>query len=482
MSEAKIKTKKFNRRTLCLLAGPIALFSCVLFLPESVFETVEMRAAVGTVAWMAIWWVTSCVDYAVTAFLPIAINALIIMSPMSSVIANYASETIMLLIGASILTVSWEEVGLDKRIAYSFLALIGSSLTSQIVFWFLLSVFMSAVLPNAVVCATITPIAISMLKYVGETDIKTSKIGSIILMTIAWGAGLGGLVSPLGGAMNLVVVDYIEQYTGEEFLYIDWVIKFLPIVLVLIAINVIFLLLIKPKNVQLEGSKQFFVEKNKELGKLGKNEATCLILFLIATILSFSRSLYSDLLPGLEPAYIFIICALVSFLIKKPNGERLMVWKSVQKKIGWELIYVFSGGLALGTLINSSGVATALGNILADNAIESQVVLILCIVLLTIILSDFTSNTATAAVTIPIVLSLTVAMSLNPIPYILAATIGVNLSYCLPTSIRAVPVGYGLSPQYMLKHGIKITIAVIVSMTALVWVLINYWSYFSVLA
>lgn len=101
------------------------------------------------------------------------------------------------------------------------------------------------------------------------------------------------------------------------------------------------------------------------------------------------------------------------------------------------------------------------------------------IIILTIVLSDLTSNTATAAVAIPIVLNLAIGMGLNPIPYLLAASIGVNLSYCMPTSIRAVPVGYGLPPNYMFKHGIKLTVIVIVLMTALVFLLMNVWPYFS---
>ncbi len=455
-----MKTTKKNSVFLAL--GPISLFLCIMLLPQSIFDSFEMRAAIGTVAWMAIWWVSSCVDYAITAFLPIAINAVIVMSPMSSVIANYSSETILLLLGASILTVSWEEVGLDKRIAYTFLAMIGSSLTAQVIFWFLLATILSAVLPNSIVCPTITPIAVSMLRYVGIEDIKKSEIGSLILMIIAWGAGLGGLATPLGGAMNLVVVDYIEQYTGREFMYMDWVIKFAPIMLILFASNLAFVLWIKPKNVNLEGCKQYFIDKNKELGKTTTNEKICLALFLVATVMSFSRSLYSTLLPALEPAYIFIICALLSFLIKKANGEKLMVWKNVQKKIVWELIYVFAGGLAVGTLITNSGAANALGNLLSSADIQNRLVLILVVILLTIVLSDLTSNTATAAVAVPIVLNLTIAMGLNPIPYLLAASVGVNLSYCMPTSIRAVPVGYGLPPNYMFKHGFKLTIIVIV--------------------
>lgn len=472
---------KLSRNNLFLVMGPLAMFLCIILLPENIFTTFEMRAAIGTVAWMAIWWVSSCVDYAVTAFLPIALNAIIIMSPMSSVIANYSSETILLLLGASILTVSWEEVELDKRIAYTFLAMIGASLTSQVIFWFMLSVAMSSVLPNSIVCATITPIAVSMLRYVGIEDIKKSEIGSLILMIIAWGAGLGGLTSPLGGAMNLVVVDYIEQYTGNEFMYMDWVIKFAPIMLLLIVSNLAFILFIKPKNTDLEGSKEYFLEKKNELGKITGNERACLFLFLVATVLSFSRSAYSDLLPGLEPAYIFIICGLLSFLIKKENGKKLMVWKNVQKKIVWELIYVFAGGLAVGTLITNSGAADAMGALLASSHIENELLLILGVILLTIVLSDLTSNTATAAVAIPIVLNLAIAMGLDPIPYMLAASVGVNLSYCMPTSIRAVPVGYGLPPNYMFKHGIKLTVIVVTLMTVAVWLLMQFWPAFSII-
>ena len=75
-------------------------------------------------------------------------------------------------------------------------------------------------------------------------------------------------------------------------------------------------------------------------------EKASLVLFVIATVLSFTRQFYQDMLPGLKPAYVFIICAIVCFLITNRDGERLMIWKSVQTKIVWELIYIFAGGLA----------------------------------------------------------------------------------------------------------------------------------------
>ena len=467
-----------KRNVVNVFVGPLLMVLCCVLLPKAVFTTYMSRAAIGTVCWMAYWWVTAPVDYAVTAFLPIAVNAIVPMTDMSSVISNYASETIMLLLGASILTVSWEKTGLDKRIAITFLNAIGSSLRKQVVFWFLLSEILSALLPNAVVCATITPIAVAMLKYIGEENIGESKKASKILLTVVYAAGVGGLASPLGGAMNLVVVDYIQQLTGVEYIYSSWVVRFLPAMLVITVINILFLIRDVKKDETLGGSKEFFAMEYKKLKKVSFDEATALTLFVVAVVLSFTRQLYKGYLPGLKPAYVFIICAVLSFLVTDKSGKRLLEWKSVQTKIVWELIFIFAGGLAAGTLINGSEAAKMLGSAVAGLGLKDGYVLVLIILTMTLLLSDVTSNTATAAVCIPIVISILQGIGQNPIPYIYVATVGVNLSYMLPTSIRAVPVGYGMKPRYMLKEGWKMTVLTIVILSVMCCLLINYWPLF----
>ena len=469
-----------KKRLIYLLIGPALLFLSIALLPTSLFETVASRAAIGTVAWMAFWWVTGPVDYAVTGFLPIAVNAVIQMADMNVVIANYASDTILLLLGASIITVSWEETGLDKRIAARFLGLVGDNLRSQLVFWFILGTVLSAVLPNAVVCATITPIAVAMLKYVGEGDIENSRIGKKMLLNIAYAVGIGGLASPLGGAMNLVTVDYLQQLTGEEYMYIHWVVRFLPIMIVLVISNIIFMLRDVKKDESLGGSREFFISEYSKMPPMSREEKWSLALFVIATLLAFTRQFYQDYLPGLKPAYVFVICAILTFLIRKDEGGRLMLWKNVQGKIVWELIYVFAGGLAAGSLINASGAADAIGKGVASMGLTGGLATVFVIVTVTLLMSDVTSNTATAAVAIPIVISIVQGIGLNPIPYIYIASIGVNLSYMLPTSIRAIPVGYGLPPKYMLKEGWKMTVMVIILMTAVSYAMLKLWPAFSV--
>ena len=468
-----------NARRIHLFVGPVLFLLCLWILPGSVFKTVIGKAAIGTVLWMAYWWVTRPVDYAITAFLPIAINALLPMTGMPAVIANYSSETVLLLFGASIITLSWEETGLDKRIAALFLRLIGDNVRKQLVFWFLLSVLLSSVLPNSVVCATITPIAVAMLKYVGQGDIERSKIGSLILLTIAYAVGVGGLASPLGGAMNLVTIDYIQKLTGEEYMYINWVVKFLPVMIVLIVSNLTYMLLRTHKGDRLGGAKEFFEHEYGKMAKMTSQEWASLILFLIATILSFTRQLYKELLPGLKPAYSFIICALLCFFINRTDGKRLMIWKTTQGKIIWELLFIFAGGMAAGSLITGSSAARDIGDYIGQLGLSGGIGAICIFIAVPMILANVTSNTGAASVVVPIVISVADGLGQNPIPFIYAATIGVNLAYMIPTSIRAIPVGYGLPARYMLQEGWKITILTLLLMTITGYLLMTYWPVFS---
>lgn len=140
---------------------------------------------------------------------------------------------------------------------------------------------------------------------------------------------------------------------------------------------------------------------------------------------------------------------------------------------------MFAGGLALGTLVNNSGAAESIGNWVASTNLTGGFGTVVVIVTLTLLLSDVTSNTATAAVTIPIVIGIIQGIGKDPIPYVYIASIGVNLSYMLPTSIRAIPVGYGLEPKYMLKKGVPMSIVVIILMSVTAYLMLKFWPAFS---
>ena len=107
----------------------------------------------------------------------------------------------------------------------------------QIVAWLGASVVLSVFLPNVVVAAILCPIAAAMLKFVNGGEEPDVRQSAPILLAIGWGSGIGGFGSPIGGAANLVAIAYLEQLTGHEFMYVDWVLRFVPILFLVFLLN-----------------------------------------------------------------------------------------------------------------------------------------------------------------------------------------------------------------------------------------------------
>ncbi len=308
-----------------------AFFVLVMVLPAGDLSPAQ-RASVGCVLWMGYWWITLPVSAAVTALVPVCINALFHVLPMEEVIGCYFSEIVVLLLGANFISLSWEETGLDKRLAMKVLCLIGPRAEQQIVVWFLLSVALSMFLPNAVVCAILISIAVSMLKFIFEGDVLRSPVGPLILAVTAWGAGIGGLGTPLGGAMNLIAVEYLEKLSGREFLYADWVVRLCPVLLVLSAVNMAYFMAICPRGAALGGTKEYFVRRYRALAPMDRDEMCSLVLFAAAAGLSFARGLFAGQLPALKPAYIFLICGMMTFFIPKRDAAPMLTWAKAEKR------------------------------------------------------------------------------------------------------------------------------------------------------
>jgi len=466
-----------NRKKLSLFLGP-ALF-LLFFIPFGL--DLKARLAFGTVVWMGVWWVALPVHPAITAFLPVVINALFSITSMESIIKSYSAELVFLLAGADIITMAWEATGVDKRIAAHGLHLVGTSVKQQVTVWFLISTVLSAVLPNTVVAAILCSIAMSMLKFVGEGDIKKSSVAPMVLMAIVWGANNGGMITPLGGAMNLITVSYIEGLIGGEFMYTDWVVQLLPFGILVTLITLVALFMIKTDKKHLDGSKEYFDNLLSNMPKLTKAGKLSLLAFILAAGLSFTRQLYQAYVPDLKPGYIFLLFGGCMFFLKDEEKKPIITWDLVEKNLMWGMFFLFAGGTALGALVNGSGAAAAFANLLSSLNITNDYLLILFIVVMNIVLSDVINNTACAAVTVPIIIGIAQGLGRPVIPYLWIATVSYNISYTLPTSIRAIPIGYGLEPKYMFKKGLILTVFVILAVTTLGWLCIKFWPGFGTL-
>lgn len=433
----------------------IALFAALYFLlPRNVFSP-EAGLALATIALMVYWWITRPVHIAVTALLPVLLNSVFNIVPMPSVLADYFSPVAVLLLGSGMILVCWTASGLDKRIALRALTVIGTSVKTQLVVWFFLSTLLSAFLPNAVVAAALCPIAVSMIKFSSSenSDLSKSRMLFLILLSIVWGAGLGGFGTPLGGAMNLVAISHIEALTGHEYMYAEWTLQMLPYLITLSAGVCVYLLLVKTDAKRLEGSKAYFKSEYHKIGKAKKSEILSLALFLIAVALAFTRPLYQQIVPEFKPYYAFLLMGVIAFFLKREDGQNLISWDFAAKNINWGMIILFSGGLAAGNLIISTGAADAVAAVLTKINAENIPVLIFLFILLSLFLSNASSNTAAVAVSVPVAIGITSAMSLDAMPFIFLVSAACNCAFVLPTSIRAIPVAYGMDVRFMLLKG-----------------------------
>ena len=468
-----------NRTHVPLLAGPV-LFSLFLLLPLGA-APFEVRAGLGLLLWMAVWWVSGAVHLAVTAFLPVVVVAALGIAPMDKVLPAYAGELVILLIGASMLATVWSRWGLDKRIALATLLSFGSGARTQIMAWLVVSMLLSAVLPNTVVAAALMPIAVAMLGYIGIKDLASSTFGTAVMLAVAWGSSAGGMATPLGGAPNLLTVQFVEDAVlHREFAFGTWVVRILPFVLVTAVIVALFFRFVfKPEFEEVEGGREFFRGRLRALGRSEPQEWWGLALFLIAVTLAFTRPIYARTLPSLHPAFVFLGLGLGAFVIRV-RGVPLLTWEHAEKHMPWGLFYLFAGGAALGRVLVETGaagfVAEAVGSIAGSGGAGA----VAGLSLVTIVLTQITSNTAAVAILVPITLSVFASGDAAlPFVYIVAA-VG-NLGMLLPSSSGgpAIAAGYGANLPVMFWKGIRLIALLWIALALLGYLLLKLWPAFS---
>ena len=477
MDRKIFKALAMERKTFDIILGP-AVFILFSWLLNGIF-TFKAAVAISLTVWMGLWWILRPVDIAVTSFLPIAINALFDLVPPGHIISQYFSEIVILLVGSDLISLTWTNSGLDRRLAVNALCFIGTSVRQQITIWLVASAVLSSILPNVVVVMIFVPIAVSMLKFLGEESVGSSKLAIPILLAIAWGAGIGGFGSPLGGAANLTAIAYLEKLIGHEFMYVDWIIRFIPFLAFVILLNLVILLAIPVPVKRLADTSEYFSEIRHSLGKINRGELLGLVLFALATVLAFLRPAFADIFPSLRPAYIFFILGLLTFILKDENHAVMLTWKQAEKELMWGMFFLFAGGLALGRIVTETGACHRLAALIAELPLSGGIETMGVFTIFSTFLSEISSNTAAASIAIPVIQSIAEELGLNPIPYILVTIVAVNCAYILPVSTRAVPVSCGLNPAELFRSGLKLSILNIIMTTVLGYLAMLFWPLFN---
>jgi len=449
-------------RKIIFLAAPV-LFLYIVFFVDLAPGKPAITYTFAVAVLMALWWITEVLPLAVTSILPVVLFPLLGIMDGKTVSTTYFNYIIFLFLGGFLVALAMEKWNLHKRIALKILLSIGVS-PGRILLGFMLgTAFLSMWISNTATTMLMIPILISVIMKLEEINSKESvKHFSIgLLLSIAYSASIGGVATLIGTPPNLLFVRIykINFPNAPDITFANWFFYAFPMAVLLLTVTWAYLYFVFVKS-----GKNFkpldrsvILNEYKALGKWTYEQKILGVLFVILGLLWFFRA---DIVLGSftiygwsnifkHPAYfndgtIAIAIATLLFLIpsKQKKGTYLMDWKAAEN-IPWEILLLFGGGFALASGFKTSGLSLWIGNELVWLKDINPFVIIMIIAAVVTFLTEITSNTATASTFLPVLAGMALSAHVNPLLFMLPATISASLAFMLPVATAPNAIIFG---------------------------------------
>lgn len=471
-------------RRVGLVVGPLA-FVVVLCLPVSGL-TPAGHKLLAILALTLAWWVSEAVPLAATALLAPVLCVVLGVVDAKTAFAPFASPTTFLLLGMFLVGVAMTKHRLDRRVALSVLCLPGASRSPTAIFATLaiLAALLSMWMSNVAAAAVMIPIGLGALAVNPGWGSDPQHRGALVLL-IAFASSVGGLATPVGTPPNLIGIELLQKLAGQRVSFFEWVKLALPMTIAL----VIFLVWrMRPRGVvtgEPAAVRAEFQRQHRALGPWARGElftaaalGSAIVLWiypgLVEAITGDHRWGAAWLEAHFSEEIVGLLAGIVLFTLPTNwrAGEFALGWPDALK-IDWGTLLLFGGGVTLGRQIFDTGLADAFGRgvtgILGHPGLWTVVAVG---IVLSIFLSDFTSNTAAANVMVPMMLAVAKAANVDPIPVGVAACLACSFGNLLPVSTGTNALAYGtghIRVGAMIRHGLALDIAGAV----LIWIVLR---------
>jgi len=498
LSPMEARFERIRKRSGFFLA-PIVF--CSLFFAElpgldvvdaatgSVTHNQAAHALAAIMATTAVLWVCESVPMTVTALAAAAACILLRVGTPDEVFSPFASYITFLFIGSFMLARAVFIHGLDRRFAYAILAhpWVGGK-PSRILFGFgLATVVMSGWISNTAATAMMFAIGMSILSVffregaTGGARINPRFATGLMLMT-SFAASIGGLATPIGTPPNMIGLAQIRSKLGVEFSFFEWSLIGFPIVAALFTFMYFYLNWFCPAGVgEISGGAALLRERRKSLGAWTTSQKSTMLAFGVTVSLwifpgvvilftGAESELYKGLKNPLNEGVVAIIGAVLLFLLPGDRDGRAINWKEASQ-IDWGIVLLYGGGFALGSLADQTGLARAIGEGLCFYLpVSSDLSMLIFATTIAVMVSEATSNTASAQIIVPVVIAVAQAAGIDPVVPALGATFGASLGFMLPVSTpcNAIVYGSGYIPlTRMIRYGALLDVAGIILVVTL---------------
>ena len=459
------------RRSTGLFLGPV-VFVIVWFMPMPELS-VEAHRLAAVVSLVVVWWVSEAIPIPATALLGAVLAVLSGIVSAREAFAPFASPTIFLFIGSFMIGRAVTDHGLDRRLAFSLLSLkmVQGSLPRIAITVAGLTMVLSAWMSNTATAAMMLPVAVGILTATGTTRLPKGKAASTtFLLSLAYSAAMGGVMTPVGTPPNLITLGLLDQVLGIRINFFTWMLMAAPISLTFAAV----LFVITGRRLSRIGGRNdeaaSFLKDQQPVGPWTAGQRNCAIAFGLAVIfwvvpgvvglVGSTDSEFTRFLSGrLHESVVAVGAAALLFILPINWSQRrfTLEWSSAAR-IDWGTILLFGGGLSLGQMMFDSGLASHVGSrLVAISGAESLWTVTAMAIVVSCLLTEITSNTASTNMLVPVVISICQVQGLNPIPPALGVCLAASLAFMLPISTppNAIIYGSGLVPiTAMVRFGV----------------------------
>lgn len=457
-----------NFKKISLFLGP-AIFA-LLLLVDFPGLSYEGKSVLAVTSWVAIWWVGEATSLAITSLLPILLFPLVGALSMKATTAAYGHPFIFLFMGGLMMGLAIEKCGLHKRIAFSIVKSIGSSEKKIIVGFMVATAFMSMWISNTATAVMMYPIGMSIIQ-----EFKAEgKFSKNLMLGIAYAASIGGMATLIGTPPNIILAGVASDLLGIEITFMGWMLFALPFSILLLIAAIIYLTSYKTELKHNEIS----LDKTTidDLPAMSSSEKRVLIIFVLTAFFWVTRSfIWEGLIPGIDDTSIAIAGAVLMFLV--PSGQKekepLLDWDTA-KKLPWSVLLIFGAGLAIAAGFSQTDLSQWLGNqFLMLQSVPAWVVLLIVIAGINF-LTEVTSNTATASMVLPIMVTLGASLAISPLTLMIGAALASSCAYMLPVSTPPNAIVFA-SGQVSIRQMVSTGFILNWISIFLIFVFVSYW-------
>jgi solute carrier family 13 (sodium-dependent dicarboxylate transporter), member 2/3/5 len=464
-----------KRRTIGLFAGPLVCIALLLAPLPLAAPAHRVSAILGM---MIVFWVTEALPLAVTALLGPVLAVLFRVVPAATAFAAFADPIIFVFIGSFILAEAMFVHGVDRRIAYTALSwrFVGASAPRILLTFGAVTTILSMWMSNTATTAMMFPIGLSIVAHLARTGLAGARQFAMVMMLItSFGASIGGMGTPVGTPPNLIGVGMLQKLAGVNVTFFQWMLIGVPVMVLMFGMVGLQFYFAGARHVRVDaGSTQMVRDELDKLGRVSRGQRNVLTAFGITVLLwvapgifavtgidgsGFARG-FSQAVPESVAA---MMGALLLFLLPVDwTGRKFTLTWDQALKIDWGVILLFGGGLAMGQLAFSTGLAEALGKgITTWLPSQSTVALTMIFTAAAILLSEATSNTAAANMIVPVAIAVAQAAGVPPLEPALGATLGASMGFMMPVSTppNAIVYSSGFIPiTSMMKYGLLLDV------------------------